>query len=149
METPTVGGYLADTQKAIWQRKNGCSWRELARTIDVPHGVLHALGNGKWGHVSWDTVRIVRRHMGLCDPGPIVETFACPDCESDTPHTGRCHGAPVAAVVCLAPDETVRPVAKRRRSQRPPAHRPYITDDRKWRAYLEWSRQYDAQEARE
>ncbi len=28
----------------------------------------------------------------------------------------------------------------------PPAHRPYITDERKWRAYLDWSRQYDAQE---
>lgn len=129
METPSVGGYLADTQKAIWQRKNGCSWRELARTIDVPHGVLHALGNGKWGHVSWDTVRIVRRHMGLCDPGPIVETFACPDCESDTPHTGRCHGKPVAQVVCLAP--TVK-------RNRPPAHRPYITDDQEWQDFLAW-----------
>lgn len=145
METPTVGGYLKDTQQAVWLHKNGCSWRKFGAAIDVPHGILHAIANGRFQHVSWDTVRIVRRHLGLFDPGPIVETFACPDCDEGEPHTTRCHGKPVAAVVCLAPDETVRPGAKPR-SPRPPAHRPYITDDRKWRAYQEWSRQYDAQE---
>lgn len=43
-------------------------------------------------------------------PAPV-----CPDCGNV--HAGRCHGKPVAQVVCLAPDETVRPVARQRRGE--------------------------------
>lgn len=103
--TSPVDSALTDTRLAILSRKNGNSWRDLAAQLDVPHGILHAIGTGAYEHVSWSTVRKVRVRLGLADPGEVTMTLLCPDCGSV--HTGRCHGRPVVAVVILGPGERV------------------------------------------
>lgn len=146
MVTSPLEVALADTQNAVIARKDGRSWRRFAADVQVPHGILHAIGHGKWEHVSWDTVRVVRRRVGLPDPGPVVPAFACPSCSGL--HVGDCHGRPVAEVVCLTAGEVIQPAPGPRRPRpRKRAFRPYITDARKKAAYLEWSRQWDREHA--
>jgi len=135
----------ASTVDALTERRNGHTLRALASSLDYAENYAPTLGGilrGTPGVITMQGENILRARLGLA-PISTLEVPPCPDCGNV--HTGRCHNRPVAAVVCLAPDETVRPVAKPR-SPRKPAHRPYITDDRKWAAYQEWSRQYDAQE---
>lgn len=94
--TDTPDEVLADTQNVLNERKGAVSWRTLGAELDVPHGILHAIGTGAFEHVSWETVRKVRVRLGIGDPGEIVSTFPCPDCGAV--HTGRCHGREVKVV---------------------------------------------------
>lgn len=54
------------------------------------------------------------------------EVDACPDCGSI--HTGRCNGKPVAAVVTLAPGETVR-ITNGTKRQRKAYYRPCLSPE--------------------
>lgn len=122
------------------QRRERGGWRAVGRLMKVSGAYARQLARGE------KPITPTLARAWLEGTQQITQTTiapVCPDCGSV--HTGRCHNRPVAAVVCLADGETVRPVAKPR-SPRKPAHRPYITDERKWRAYLDWSRQYDQQE---
>lgn len=123
--TDSVDEVLANTTFAILKRKNGKSWRALGEELDVPHGVLHAIGGASYEHVSWLTVRKVRVRLCLSDPGDIIPALACPDCGSA--HTGRCHGKPVARVVIVS--------GKPRNRKR--YHRPCL-DDAEYARFLEW-----------
>lgn len=111
--TNPVMSFMEATRSAILRRKNGNSWRGLGKDIDVPHGILHAIGTGSYEHVSWDTVRKVRVRLGLDDPGAIVSALACPDCGAA--HTGRCYNKNVVSVVVLSEHERVTRAGKPRK----------------------------------
>jgi hypothetical protein len=140
--TATPDSAMAETQQALLALHSLVSWRGLARVLDVPHGILHAIGTGRWEHVGWPTVRKVRVRLGLGDLGDITEAFVCPSC-GDV-HTGDCHGQPVAAVVVLAPGEAVRRVPIRRplscaAAWLGDAARPRVTPDpAAWTDYVIW-----------
>lgn len=103
------------------------SWRAFSRAYGLPHNVLYAIGQGDWSHVSWETLRLVRRRLGLPDPGPLKETLCCPSC-GGVHAAGDCHGQPIAAIVVLAPGETVKPAPKNTRPRRR-YHRPCLSLD--------------------
>lgn len=105
MVTDTPDKVLADTKNVLNDRKGDRSWRVLGAEINVPHGILHAIGTGAYEHVSWQTVRKVRARLGLSDPGEIVPAFPCPDCGMI--HSARCRGQPVRAVTIVI-DKPVR-----------------------------------------
>ena len=71
----------------------------------LPATVVYAIGTGRWSHVSWDTVRLVRQRIGFSDPGELRPVPVCP--LHGEPHVTDCHGREVAAVVALAPGERV------------------------------------------
>jgi hypothetical protein len=107
LETDIVTVTLADTrQSVLLHHAVARSWRKLADYYGLPHNVLYAVGTGKWSHVSWETVRLVRRRIGLSDPGELRQVPVCPSC-GDAHVLPDCHGAPVAAVVALAPGERI------------------------------------------
>ncbi|MFH1186086.1 MAG: hypothetical protein V1755_13770 [Chloroflexota bacterium] len=66
-----VGKILAETRIAIWQRYDG-SWRKLSDILGIPHSILHAAAHEEWEHVGWQTLRKIRRSLGLPDPGELV-----------------------------------------------------------------------------
>jgi hypothetical protein len=117
--TDSIIATFVDTQSALTERLDGKSWRALAAELGLPHGTLHAIGTGRWEHVAWDTLRLVRDKLSLSDPGPVVATLACPDCGAV--HTGRCDGKQVVQVACLAEGERVtdEPLPKPSRPRKP------------------------------
>jgi hypothetical protein len=128
-ETDMIAVILEATKDAVNAAYDPAgSWRKLGRQYGVPHHVLYAIKCGNWSHVSWDTVRLVRQRLGMDDPGPLHSMLACPTCGS-VHVAGDCHGQPVAAVVILAPGETVRTPGKPRKRKH--YHRPCM-DDATW-----------------
>lgn len=120
-ETDLVVCELALTKSAVqgaYQLSR--SWRALAAEKGISHNVLYAIAHGEWSKVSWETHRMVRRKLGLPDPGPLAYVTLCPSCGS-VHIAGDCHGRPVAAVVTLAPGEVV--VDQRPADQPTPAKR--------------------------
>ncbi len=94
------------------QRRERGGWRAVGRLMKVSGAYARQLARGE------KPITPTLARAWLEGTQQITQTAiapVCPDCGNV--HTGRCHGKPVAAVVCLAPDETVRPVAKRRRSR--------------------------------
>ena len=91
----------------------GQTWRKIAETTGVSQGLIHHIAHGKFEHASWDTIRSLSLHLSQIDPGPLNFVLACPSCGGA--HTvADCHGAPVAAVVGLAPGETIKRPGKAR-----------------------------------
>ncbi len=139
--------YEAGSKRLDWQRKN-----ELRRAVGLAElapslaSVLAAVD---------PTAAVWQVGAGLADTVILVT----PECPSgallgvngavhivELGNTQNAEKGPVTPITkAFQPTADFQPTVR----SRPPAHRPYITDDRKWRAYLEWSRQYDAQEARE
>jgi len=111
----------ASTVTALSARRNGLSLRGLARALHYTENFAPTLGdvlNGRAGVITISTENDLRARLGLAPiPAPLTVP-PCPDCGNV--HTGRCHGKPVAQVVCLAPDETVRPGAQPRNPRRTP-----------------------------
>jgi len=106
-------GILADTQKrlaALYEAQG--TWRKLAQYLDVPHRVLHAIYKEDWSHVSWDSVRLIRKRLGMSDPGELRYVIACPTCGQVHGEGIDCHGQPVADVVILRPGERVMPTTR-------------------------------------
>jgi hypothetical protein len=105
--------HLADdsTVFALRQRKNGCTLRQLAAALDYPANMAATLSDvlrRKPGALTQMGEDDLRRRLGL----PIETPYSlspCPSCGGG--HGLRripdCHGAPVAAVVALAPGERI------------------------------------------
>ena len=97
------------------QRRERGGWRAVGRLMKVSGAYARQLARGE------KPITPTLARAWLEGTQQITQTAiapVCPDCGNV--HTGRCHGKPVAAVVCLAPDETVRPVAKAQRPRRTP-----------------------------
>jgi hypothetical protein len=100
MVAGTIDGILDETRRAVNEAGNGRSWRKLSEQTGIPRGTLYVIGNAQWQHVSWPTIRKVRCHLGLPDPGELTVSLGCPDCGSV--HASRCFGKPDPVVVVVS-----------------------------------------------
>jgi hypothetical protein len=103
-------------------KRGGGGWRAVGQKIGCSGAYARQLAMGTkpiTPEIAGDWLIVtgwqVKRH----------EVDACPDC-GDV-HTGRCNGNPVAAVVTLAPGETVR-ITNGTKRQRKTAKRLWIPD---------------------
>jgi hypothetical protein len=112
---------ISETAKAVLERRNGNTWRQLSESLGIHFAILHAVGNESVEHVSWENFNRVRAAVGLCQLAEPIIVSPCPDCGHV--HTYRCHGVPV------------KPVGKPRNRTR--YHRPCM-DDAEYAEYLEW-----------
>ena len=113
--------HIADvtTAKAVSSAKSG-SWAATAVRLGfVPQmGVtLSAVARGVPSAVTPEGENLIRYKLGLPPPDTILRVPACPSC-GGAHVLADCHGAPVAAVVALAPGESVRKPGKARARRR-------------------------------
>lgn len=81
------------------------TWGAVAAHYGISKAAAHRIANDNTYRPSQGTIDKV---LIKDRPAPVMfELSACPDCRK-APHTGRCNGKPVAAVVTLAPGETAR-----------------------------------------
>ena len=97
---------LNDTMKHVKALNASDSYRVLGRRFNVPFSTLRDIACGRFEHVSWDTLLLVRMRLGMPDLPPTHTVDGCPTC-GGVHIAGDCHGRPVAAVVTLAPGEVV------------------------------------------
>ena len=93
--------------------REGQTWRKIAKPAEVSPGLVHHIAHGRFEHASWETVRKLSLHLVGTDPGPLTFALSCPSC-GGAHVLADCHGAPVAAVVGLAPGETIKRPGKAR-----------------------------------
>ena len=118
------------TTSALAKRKNGQTLRALARELGEPQFSIAMLSNvlcHRPGKVSLATENDLRQRLGLHPIGAVVIS-RCPSC-GGAHVLADCHGAPVAAVVGLAPGRRSSGPARRVRAE--------PTTARVWR----WTRQ--------
>ena len=87
------------------QRRERGGWRAVGRLMKVSGAYARQLARGE------KPITPTLARAWLEGTQQITQTAiapVCPDCGNV--HTGRCHGKPVAAVVCLAPDEQCDPL---------------------------------------
>ena len=103
------------TMIALAKRKNGQTLRALAQELGEPRFSIAMLSNvlcHRPGKVSLATENDLRQRLGLHPIGAVVIN-RCPSC-GGAHVLADCHGAPVAAVVGLAPGETIKRPGKSR-----------------------------------
>lgn len=135
MRTRTVHHLDSSTINAlIERRKEGHTLRELATELGLPESAIATLSDvlrNKPGALTPAGENDLRRRLHL-PPLPEPRLFKlCPTCGGDHDMTAipDCHGKPVAAIVCLAPNETVTIVKTTPRRKRSPCFRPYLSLD--------------------
>lgn len=114
-----------DTVFALAEHCKGKTRRAAAVALGLPESSAAMLSDvlkRKPGALSVEGEADLRRRLGL----PIINTQPVPICPiHGEPHIADCHGAPVAAVVTLAPGERVsaprKPAVMRTLSDYPPA----------------------------
>lgn len=117
----------ASTALAVSAAKSG-SWANTALSLGfAAHegAMLCDVARGKPSAVTPEGENIIRARLGL-PVIPLVRVPACPTC-GGAHVAADCHGAEVAAVVTLAPGETVRRRGKP--DPRPPCYRPRLSRD--------------------
>ena len=115
------------TVSALANRKNGQTLRVLARELGHPYFSIATLSDvlrRRPGAVSLHTENDLRLRLELPAIG-LTLTPVCP--VHGEPHVADCHGAPVAAVITLAPGERVQRPGKP--DPRPPCYRPRLAID--------------------
>lgn len=133
--------YEAGAKRLDWQRRN-----ELRRAVGLPElapPVAAALADVASDATIWQ--------VGAGQPDTVI--LITPELPSGAllgvngaVHIVELGNTPNALEVPVTPVTFDAEATPQRKRSRPPAHRPYIVSDAKWRAYLDWSRQYDAQE---
>lgn len=96
------------TSKAVSSAKSG-SWAATAEALGFEPqmgATLSGVAAGKPSAVTPEGENLIRAALGL-PPRDMVRVPACPSC-GGAHVLADCHGAPIAAVVALAPGESVR-----------------------------------------
>ena len=106
----TVQAYL-ETQGHIVTLHASNSYRKLSVQWGIPFSTLRDIARGRFTHVAWETLLLVRFRLDLPDPPEQQSVPICPSCwalgKRAVHAAGDCYGRPVAAVVVLAPGEVV------------------------------------------
>ena len=125
------------TSSALSERKSGITFRALADALGDPKfsiGTLSDVIRGRPGAMTQESENDLRRRLGL----PVASTKTVEVCPSCLAH-GKievhgegldCRGAPVVAVVTLAPGESVRRHRHAPGKARPPCYRPRLALDK-------------------
>jgi hypothetical protein len=121
-----------ETISALSERKSGKSLRALAAELGLDKGAIATLSavlRGRSGTLTLASENVLRMHLGLTLlPEPRL-LAPCPTCLGDhgMKEIPDCHGAPIAAIVVLAPGEQVTRKGKAR--TRKHYRRPCLSDD--------------------
>lgn len=112
----------------------GGGWREVGEKAGISGAYARMIAYGERPL----TPDVASRWMGKVDFVETVRVPACPSC-GGAHVLADCHGTPVAAVVALAPGESVRRPGKARKHKR--YHRPCM-DDATYAAWLIFKASY-------
>jgi hypothetical protein len=130
MHTRTVHITDESTVLALSERCQASSLRQVARSLGLPDGAiatLSAILHHQPSTLTTSSENDLRCRLGLVPLAAPRLVWPCPTCGALHGEGLDCHGAPVVAVILLAPGETVRRPGTP--DPRLPCYRPRLSRD--------------------